>query len=148
MGSHQRKDIRSGVVQVEKNIAGVAILGVGEKINVKSLKIACAQKAQHRSPRQLTHIPHSFTWARLSCGAMDQTNEIEIIRHGRQLATDCVRGEDESVIDHMLSQNVSYNDLGDLYLDKLNKNHLTRNLVHRLERLGYSVTLAPQQRAA
>ncbi len=37
---------------------------------------------------------------------------------------------------HMLSQNVSYNDLGDLYLDKLNKNHLTRNLVHRLERLG------------
>ena len=29
---------------------------------------------------------------------------------------------------HMLSQQVSYNDLGDLYLDKLNKNHLTRNL--------------------
>jgi hypothetical protein len=33
-------------------------------------------------------------------------------------------------------------------LDKLNKNHLTRNLVHRLERLGYSVTLEPQQKAA
>jgi transposase len=49
---------------------------------------------------------------------------------------------------HMISQNVSYNDLGDLYLDKLNKNHLTRNLVHRLERLGYVVTLAPQQKAA
>jgi len=26
-------------------------------------------------------------------------------------------------------------------LDKLNKHHLTRNLVHRLERLGYIVTL-------
>jgi len=48
---------------------------------------------------------------------------------------------------HMLSQKVSYNDLGDLYLDKLNKNHLTRNLVHRLERLGYQVTLT-QQKAA
>ena len=47
------------------------------------------------------------------------------------------------IANHMVSQNVSYNDLGDLYLDKLNKNHLTRNLVHRLERLGYSVTLAP-----
>lgn len=45
---------------------------------------------------------------------------------------------------HMFSQQVSYNDRGDLYLDKLNKNHLTRNLVHRLARLGYSVTLAPQ----
>ena len=47
---------------------------------------------------------------------------------------------------HMLSQHVSYNDLGDLYLDKLNKQHLTRNLVRRLERLGFQVTL--QQCAA
>ena len=49
---------------------------------------------------------------------------------------------------HMLSHQVSYNDLGDLYLDKLNQNHLTRNLVHRLERLGYAVTLTLQQKAA
>lgn len=49
---------------------------------------------------------------------------------------------------HMLSQQVSYNDLGDLYLDKLNKKHLTRNLVHRLERLGYAVTLTFQEKAA
>jgi transposase len=49
---------------------------------------------------------------------------------------------------HMLSQQVSYNDLGDLYLDKLNKNHLTRNLVHRLQRLGYQVTLTLEQTAA
>lgn len=49
---------------------------------------------------------------------------------------------------HMFSQNVSYNDLGDLYLDKLNTHHVTRNLVRRLERLGYSVTLTPQQTAA
>ena len=49
---------------------------------------------------------------------------------------------------HMLSQQVSYNDLGDLYLDKLNKHHLTRNLVHRLERLGYTVTLTLEQKAA
>ena len=48
----------------------------------------------------------------------------------------------------MLSQQVSYNDLGDLYLDTRNKNHLTRNLVRRLERLGYAVTLTPQQEAA
>ncbi len=45
---------------------------------------------------------------------------------------------------HMLSGDVSYHDLGDLYLDKLNRHHLTRNLVRRLERLGYSVTLQQQ----
>jgi transposase len=42
---------------------------------------------------------------------------------------------------HILSEQVNYNDLGDLYLDQLNKQHLTRNLVHRLERLGYRVSL-------
>ena len=41
---------------------------------------------------------------------------------------------------------VCYNKFGDLYLDKLNKHHLTRNLVHRLERLEYTVTL--DQKAA
>jgi transposase len=49
---------------------------------------------------------------------------------------------------HMLSQQVSYNDLGDLYLDQLNKHHLSRNLVRRLERLGYAVTLSLQEKAA
>jgi transposase len=44
---------------------------------------------------------------------------------------------------HMLSHRVCYNELGDLYLDNLNRHHLTRNLVHRLERLGYTVTIQP-----
>jgi transposase len=47
---------------------------------------------------------------------------------------------------HMFSHRVCDNELGDLYLDKLNKHHLTRDLVHRLERLGYTVTL--EQKAA
>lgn len=49
---------------------------------------------------------------------------------------------------HLLSQQVAYRDLGDLYLDKLNQHHLTRNLVRRLERLGYAVNLTLQQPAA
>ena len=47
---------------------------------------------------------------------------------------------------HMLSQQVCYSELGDLYLDKLNRHTLTRNLVHRLERLGH--TVAVDQKAA
>jgi transposase len=47
---------------------------------------------------------------------------------------------------HMLSHHVCYNELGEAYLDNLNKHHVTRNLVNRLERLGYVVTL--QQKAA
>lgn len=69
-------------------------------------------------------------------------------RRGYKRAAVAIAHKILASIYHMLSQQVSYNDLGDLYLDKLNKNHLTRNLVHRLERLGYSVTLTLQQIAA
>jgi hypothetical protein len=46
----------------------------------------------------------------------------------------------------VLSHQVCYAELGDLYLDKLNKHSLTRTLVHRLERLGYNAML--EQKAA
>jgi hypothetical protein len=38
-----------------------------------------------------TNIPHSFAWARPSREAMDQANEIKLIRHGRELAADCAQ---------------------------------------------------------
>lgn len=42
---------------------------------------------------------------------------------------------------HMLSGGVPYHELGDLYLDNLNKIHVARNLVRRLERMGFTVSL-------
>ena len=99
IGSHAWQGI-GRVIQVEENIAGVARLGEGEKIDVKALKVACTQEAQYRSPQQLTNIPHSFAWARPSCEAMNQANEIELIRHGRKLAADCVQRKEESAIKH------------------------------------------------
>jgi transposase len=69
-------------------------------------------------------------------------------RRGYKRAAVAIAHKILTAIYHMLSQQVSYNDLGDLYLDKLNKHHLTRNLIHRLERLGYTVTLTPQEKAA
>jgi transposase len=67
-------------------------------------------------------------------------------RQGYKRAAVAVAHKILVAIYHMFSQRIGYNELGDLYLDKLNKHHLTRNLVHRLERLGYTVTL--EQKAA
>ena len=64
-------------------------------------------------------------------------------RRGYKRAAVAVAHKILVAIYHMLSHRVCYNELGDLYLDKLNKHHLTRNLVHRLERLGYTVTIQP-----
>jgi transposase len=67
-------------------------------------------------------------------------------RRGYKRAAVAVAHKILVAIYHIFSHRVCYNDLGDLYLDKLNKHHLTRNLVHRLQRLGYTVTL--EQKAA
>jgi len=45
---------------------------------------------------------------------------------------------------HMLSTRSPYRDLGPTYLDGIEKRRTTRNLVRRLERLGYEVTLGPK----
>ena len=65
-------------------------------------------------------------------------------RRGYKRATIAVAHKILVAIYHMLSQQISYHDLGDLYLDRLSKDHLARNLIHRLQRLGYAVTLQQQ----
>jgi transposase len=45
---------------------------------------------------------------------------------------------------HLLATRAPYRDLGAAYLDGLETRHTTRNLVRRLERLGYEVTLGPK----
>ena len=45
---------------------------------------------------------------------------------------------------HMLSTGASYKELCASYLDQRSKPHVTQNLVRRLERSGYAVTIAPK----
>lgn len=63
-------------------------------------------------------------------------------RRGYKRASVAIAHKILVAIYHMLSQQVCYNDLGDLYLDKIHKHQVTTTLVRRLERLGYTVTLS------
>jgi len=63
-------------------------------------------------------------------------------RRGYQRAAVAIAHKILVAIYHMISHRVCYNELGDLYLDKPNKHHLTQDLVYRPERLGYAVTRA------
>ena len=100
IGTHAGNDIGSGVIEVNQNVTGVALLGIGQKIDVITLLVTCAQKAHHRSTHQLTCIPHSFSWTRLSRSAVNQADEVESIGHGRELAADSVPSKKESAIEH------------------------------------------------
>jgi transposase len=44
---------------------------------------------------------------------------------------------------HMLRDGTNYKDLGQTYLDSLDRKHTTKSLVRRLERLGYQVEIKP-----
>src|ERR1700756_4310412 len=88
------------MIQVQENIAGIAMLGIGQKINIMTLKVSCAQKAHHRSASQQTRIPNPFSGRRFSGEAMNHADEVEIIRHRRELALHGVQGKKESAIAH------------------------------------------------
>ena len=47
------------------------------------------------------------------------------------------------IVYHMLKVGRPYQDLGDAYLDRLSRSRTKRNLIRRLEGLGYTVTLHP-----
>lgn len=62
-------------------------------------------------------------------------------RRGHKRAALAIAHKILTAVYHMLAHQVPYHELGDLYLDKLNQQHVARHLVRRLERLGYKVTL-------
>jgi len=98
------------------------------------LKTALVEAAQASSRAQGTYLRDKFYRVKARRGAK---RAVVAIAHKILIA-----------VYHMLKEDVSYNDLGDLYLDKMNKQHLKRNLVRRLERLGFRVTLQEQRPAA
>ncbi len=52
------------------------------------------------------------------------------------------------IIYEVLGRGTTYEDLGPCYLERLEPERLTRQLVRRLERLGHKVTLEPNEAAA
>lgn len=64
-------------------------------------------------------------------------------RRGKKRALVAVAHTVLVIIYHILTRRESYRDLGEAYFDHLERQHVERRLVRRLERLGYSVTLAP-----
>ena len=49
---------------------------------------------------------------------------------------------------HLLTRQEAYRDLGALYFDERDHQHVERQLVRRLEALGYHVNLEPKHPAA
>jgi hypothetical protein len=65
-------------------------------------------------------------------------------RRGRKRALIAVGHTLLGIVYHVLKKGTTYADLGPAYLDRLEPERLTRQLIKRLESLGHKVTLEPR----
>ena len=106
----------------------------------RSLALALPRERKAIS-RKLAPVNDRFRSERSVRGLADEI--LEPLNQGRQVNGPMTL---QQYAETVYFPNIKPKKSPDLYLDKLNKHSLTRSLVHRLERLGYTVTL--QQKAA
>jgi hypothetical protein len=65
-------------------------------------------------------------------------------RHGKQKAITALAHKVLVIIYHILRTKKPYTDLGANYFDRQDRERIERHHLHRLEQLGYMVTLMPK----
>jgi len=96
--SHRVDGLVVGAIQIEENVAGVAIPGKGVKEDVVSFAIAQPQECHPRGTCELLGGPNLVGGKGLSAQGVNQTKLIIVARHGRQLSAHGLQGEEESAI--------------------------------------------------
>ncbi len=97
---HGFQNCRAWMIQIDENVAGVALRGVGLDVHVAAFPVASAQKSHSGGISQLCRGPQPLSGKRSSGLAVDETDEVEVVRHGRELAAHGLHSEIESEIEH------------------------------------------------
>jgi hypothetical protein len=71
-----------------------------------------------------------------------------VSRKGKKRAAVAVAHSLLTIVYHVLTDRVPFTDLGGDYFDHRDQQAVQRRLVHRLEALGYTVSLQPKEPAA
>ena len=91
---------RIGAIQVDQNIAGVLVAGVGVNVYVTPFAVASTKKAEGRGANQLSCRPESFSGKRAASPVVNQTDQIEVAGHGGRLSTNGLPGEKQTAVFH------------------------------------------------
>lgn len=135
-GSAERLCSWAGVVPGNNVSAGKVLSGKTRKGN-RALKVALTQAAQ--AVTRKTRSGETYLKA--------QYHRIAA-RRGRKRAVMAVAHSILKIAYYLIQRGTVYEDLGADYFDQRDHERLTRRLTHRLERLGYAVTLTHQPHAA
>jgi hypothetical protein len=101
MTAHPFQHCRVSRIQIDQDVACVAVFGVRMKEHVASFAIAQAEEADGGLSTQLGRGPQPFPWEGAVGGLMNQTDQIQIVRHSRELAPDGQPSEKKSAIQHV-----------------------------------------------
>jgi len=95
--AHVLEYVRACVIQVKEDVARVAAFGVRPEVDIKAQAMVCAQKMYHAVAGQLLCGPQTLSGSWFPFDGMDEADQIERIRHRRQLATYRLLGESFAV---------------------------------------------------
>src|SRR5438270_14098935 len=101
IGPHQFERGHIGVVQIQQDVPGVPVVSIGLNVHVTALTIANAQESYRRLLAQLGGRPEPFAWECGSGGVVNQSNQIEIMRHRRELSSNTAQRVKQTTIKHM-----------------------------------------------
>ena len=82
IGAHGVDDTASGEVQLDEDVAGVSVLGVGSEVKVESFAVAQAQESDSSAAGELKAIPERLGGKRSSALVVNQPNQVEFAGHG------------------------------------------------------------------
>lgn len=100
VGTHEVQGRRIGTIQIDQNIAGVLVSGIGVHVNVTPLAVASTQKADGSGAHQLGGRPEAFAGKWAASNVVNQTDQIEIIGHCGQLSANGLPGKKETAVFH------------------------------------------------
>ena len=100
VGAHEVHGRRTGTIQIDQNITGVLVSGVGVHVNVTPLAVASAQKANSSGAHQLGRRPESFAGKWAASQIVNQTDQIEFVGRCGQLSANGLPGEKETAVFH------------------------------------------------
>src|SRR6202790_5658159 len=99
-GPHGFNDGYASVIEIDEDVARIALLGVRMDVDIAALPVANAQEPDGGWMGQLGCGPQPLTGKCPSGLALNQTDEIEVVKQGRQLPADGLHSEIESAVEH------------------------------------------------
>lgn len=130
----------------DKHLASWAGMAPGNNETGGKRRAAPTRKGNRFLKRALTQAAHAA--ARKKGSYLKALFRRLAGRRGKQRAAVAVGRTILQIAYHLIARGTTYQDLGDDYLDRINRERTTKRLVQRLESLGFTVQLAAVERPA